>query len=62
MKPYKKKCRSPICWDKVGERKLNDVELIEMTFEKIRIIREMIKIAQDLQKSYADTRRRELEF
>ena len=42
---YGKKCRTPICWDKVGERKLNDVELIKMTFEKMRIIQERLKIA-----------------
>ena len=35
---YGRKCKTPICWDEVGEWKLNDVELIEVTFEKIRII------------------------
>ena len=54
--------QTPICWDEVGERKLNDVELIEVTTEKIRTIRERLKTAQDRQKSYADTRMRELEF
>ena len=44
---YGKKCRTPICLDEVGERKLNDVKLIEVTSEKIRIIRERLKIAQD---------------
>ena len=33
MAPYKalygRKCRTPLCWDEVGERKLEDVELIE---------------------------------
>ena len=66
MAPYKalygRKSRTPLCWDEVGERKLNDVELIETTSEKIKIIRERLKITQDRQKSYADTRRRELEF
>ena len=32
---YGKKCRTPIYWDKVEEQKLNDVELIEVTFEEI---------------------------
>ena len=32
---YGRKCKTLICWDKVGERKLNDVELIEITSEKI---------------------------
>ena len=44
---YGRKCRTPICWDEVGKRKLNDVELIEMTSKKIQIIRERLKIAQD---------------
>ena len=33
-----------------------------MTSEKIRIIRERLKTVQDRQKSYVDTRRRELEL
>ena len=40
---YDRKYKTPICWDEVGERKLNDVELIEMTSEKTRIIRERLK-------------------
>ena len=40
---YGRKCKTPVCWDEVGEQKLNDVELIEMTSEKIRIIRERLK-------------------
>ena len=35
---YGRKCRTPICWDKVGEQKLNDMELIEVTSEKNQII------------------------
>ena len=35
MAPYKafygRKCRTPLCWDEVGERKLENVELIEAT-------------------------------
>ena len=59
---YGRKCRTLICWDEVGEQKLNDMELIKVTFKKIQIIWERLKIAQDWQKSYVDTRRRELEF
>ena len=59
---YGRKCRTPICWDKVGELKLDDVELIEVTSEKNQIIWDRLKTAQDQQKSYADTRKRELEF
>ena len=31
---YGRKCRTPICWDKISERKLNDVELIEVISER----------------------------
>ena len=59
---YVRKCRTPICWDKVGERKIDDVELIKVTLKKIRIIWDKLKVVQDRQKCYVDTRMRELEF
>ena len=59
---YGRKCRTPICWNEVGERKLSSEELIKVSTEKIRVVRERLKVAQDRQKSYADTRRRDLEF
>ena len=59
---YGRKCKILICWDEVGERKLNDVELIKVTSKHIQIIRERLKKAQDQQKSYADTQMRELKF
>ena len=40
---YRRKCQTPFCQDEVGERKLEDVELIEATSEKIKIIRERLK-------------------
>ncbi|EOY18962.1 Uncharacterized protein TCM_043494 [Theobroma cacao] len=59
---YGRKCRTPLCWDEVGERKLVSVELIELTNDKIKVIRERLKVAQDRQKSYADKQRKDLEF
>ena len=59
---YGRKCRSPICWEEVGERKLLGPELVQMTTKKIKLIRERLKAAQSRQKSYADKRRRDLEF
>ena len=44
---YGRKCRTPKCWDEVGERKLNDIELIEVTSKRIRIIQERLKTVQD---------------
>ncbi|XP_073107195.1 uncharacterized protein [Elaeis guineensis] len=59
---YGRKCRSPICWDEVGERKLLGPEIVQQTAEKIHMIQERLRTAQSRQKSYADNRRRELEF
>ena len=59
---YGRKCRTPICWDEMGERKLNSEELIKISTEKIQVVRERLKVAQDRQKSYANTRRKDLEF
>ena len=51
MAPYKafygRKQWTLLCWDEVGERKLEDTELIEATSEKIKIIRDRLKVAQD---------------
>ncbi|KAL5831658.1 hypothetical protein ACOSQ4_017012 [Xanthoceras sorbifolium] len=59
---YGRKCRTPVCWDEVGERKLIGPEIVHITSEKVRIIRDRLKITSDRQKSYADNRRRDLEF
>ena len=59
---YGRKCRSPLHWDKVGERALLGPELVQQAVDKIQVVRERIKAAQDRYKSYADMRRRPLEF
>ncbi|KAL0536902.1 hypothetical protein IC582_025865 [Cucumis melo] len=59
---YRRPCRTPVCWNEVGERKLVGPELVQITTNNIKLIRENLRIAQDRQKSYADKRRRNLEF
>ena len=43
---YGRKCRSPICWDDVGERKLLGLNFVQVTTKKTRLIWEMLKTAQ----------------
>ena len=45
-----------------GESRLVGLEIIQITSEKIWLIRERIQTTQSRQKSYADCRRRDLEF
>ena len=59
---YGRKCRTPVCWDEVGERRLVGPELVQITSEKVKVVRDNLKIARDGQKSYADNRRRDLRF
>ena len=46
----------------MGERRLIGLEIVQDTIEKVNMIRERLKIANDMQKSYADNRRRDLKF
>ncbi|KAL8111406.1 hypothetical protein AgCh_019214 [Apium graveolens] len=59
---YGRRCRTPLCWNEVGERKLLGPELIRVTTEKVKLIQQRILTAQSRQKSYADKDRRELMF
>ena len=59
---YRRKCRSPVHWDEVGERKYLGPELVEQATEAIKKIQERLKTSQNRQKSYADQQRRPFEF
>ncbi|KZV40786.1 DNA/RNA polymerase superfamily protein [Dorcoceras hygrometricum] len=59
---YGRKCRTPLHWDEVGERAGLGPDVVEQTAAAVRKIRERMKTAQSRQKSYADNRRRELNF
>ncbi|GJW58408.1 putative reverse transcriptase domain-containing protein [Tanacetum coccineum] len=59
---YSRKCCSPIMWAEVGEGQLIGPELVEETTKKILQIKDRLKATRDRQKSYADKRRKPLEF
>ncbi|GJY00456.1 putative reverse transcriptase domain-containing protein [Tanacetum coccineum] len=59
---YGRKCRSPVCWAEVGEAQLIGPDLIQETTEKIIQIKQRIQAARDRQKSYADLKRKPMEF
>ena len=48
---YGRKCRTPVCWDEVGERRLIGPELVQITLDKIKIVRDRLKTARDRPKS-----------
>ena len=59
---YGRPCRSPLCWTDVGESSITGLDLITDTSEKVSLIRQRLLTTQSRQKSYADVRRRPLEF
>ncbi|GJR25822.1 putative reverse transcriptase domain-containing protein [Tanacetum coccineum] len=59
---YGRKCRSPVIWTKVGESQLIGPEIVQEMTKKIVQIKERLKTARSRQKSYADKRRKPLEF
>ncbi|XP_020970218.1 uncharacterized protein LOC110268420 [Arachis ipaensis] len=59
---YGRKCQSPLCWHETGERSLLGPEMKAETTEQIKKIRSQMLIVQSRQKSYADQRRKPLEF
>ncbi|GJT58386.1 reverse transcriptase domain-containing protein [Tanacetum coccineum] len=59
---YGRKCRSPVLWAEIREGSLIGPELVQETTNKVVLIKEKLKAARDRQKSYADNRRKPLEF
>ncbi|GJY69481.1 retrovirus-related pol polyprotein from transposon TNT 1-94 [Tanacetum coccineum] len=59
---YGRKCRSPVLWEEIGESSLIGPELVQETTNKVVLIKEKLKAARDRQKSYANNRRKPLEF
>ncbi|GJZ14000.1 putative reverse transcriptase domain-containing protein [Tanacetum coccineum] len=59
---YGRKCRSPVLCAEIGEGSLIGPELVQETTDKVVVIKERLQAARDRQKSYADNRRKPLEF
>jgi hypothetical protein len=59
---YGRRCRTPLMWDEVGDRQLFGPDLIKESEEKVKLIRDRLKVAQSRQKSYADSKRKEVVY
>ena len=44
---YGRKCRTPLCWTELSEKKVIGLDLIQETKEKVKMIREILKEATD---------------
>ena len=66
MEPYEalygRKCRTPLCWTELSKKKVIGPDLIQETKEKVKMIRERLKVATDRKKSYADMKRKDIRY
>ena len=51
-----------MCWIKLSEKKIIGPNLIQETEEKLKMIRERLKVDMDRQKSYGDIRRKDIRY
>ena len=59
---YGRRCRTPLMWDEVRDRQLFGPDLIKESKEKVKLIRDRLKVAQSRHKSYADSKRKEVSY
>ncbi|GJY15812.1 putative reverse transcriptase domain-containing protein [Tanacetum coccineum] len=59
---YGRKCRSSVCWAEFGDVQLIRPKILQETTKKIMQIRQRLQAARDRQRSYANIRRKPLEF
>ena len=59
---YRRKCRTPLCWTELSEKKIIGLDLIQETKKKVKMIREILKVATNRQKSYADMKRKDVRY
>jgi len=59
---YGRPCKLSSCWWETTDKLLLGPDMIRETLNKIELVRERMKAAQDRQKSYADRRQRDIVF
>ena len=59
---YGKRCRTPVCWTKFNEHKGIVSDIVKDIEEKVQVIRQRLKVVSDRQKSYADLKRKDIEY
>ncbi|XP_017624635.1 uncharacterized protein LOC108468255 [Gossypium arboreum] len=59
---YGHKCQTPLCWIALGKGRVLSPKLVSENEDKVRLIRDRLKVASDRQKSYVDLNYREIEY
>ena len=59
---YGRRCRALVCWTELNEHKMIGLDIVKDTEEKVQVIQQRLKTASDRQNSYADLKRRDIEY
>lgn len=59
---YDHKCRIPRCWTHLDERRVLGLELVSEIENTVRLIRDCLKTAFNQKKSYANFKRKDIEY
>ena len=59
---YRRKCRTSFCWTELKEKKVIDPDLIQETKEKVKMIRDRLKVSTNRHISYADMKRKNIPY
>jgi hypothetical protein len=59
---YGTKCQTPLNWTEIGESKIFGPDILREAEEQVQLVRDHLKGTQSRQKSYADSKHRELQF
>ena len=59
---YGRKCRTHVCWIKLNEHKVIGPDIVREPEEKVWVIQQRLKAASDRKKSYADLKRKNIEY
>jgi len=59
---YGRRCKKSLSWNQDRETFVLGPEFLQQTTEKVKLIQDRMRVTQSRQKSYADKRRRPLEF
>ena len=59
---YDRKCKTLVCWTDLNEHKVIKPNTVKETKENVQVIQQRLKSVSDRQKSYADLKRKHIEY
>ena len=59
---YSRRCRTHVCWTELNEHKVIGPDIVKDTKAKVQVIRQRLKAVSDRQKSYVDSKRKDIEY